>query len=79
MVSLKQNHDMLWSTESRVPQLLSPYAMAAEAQVPWNLRSAMRDATAVRSTGTATGEEPARRGGLSTARKKQIKLFFKNR
>lgn len=42
---------MLWSTESRVPQLLGPYATAAETQVPWNLRSAMRG-----STGAATGE-----------------------
>lgn len=42
---------MLWSTESRVPQLLGPYATAAETQVPWNLPSAMRG-----STGAATGE-----------------------
>ena len=40
---------MLWSTESRVPQLLSPYAMAAEAQVPWNLRSVTRVANAHRN------------------------------
>jgi len=37
----------------------------------------MREATSVRSPSTATGEEPARQGRLSLAKKKQIKLLFK--
>ena len=53
-------------SRAQEPQLLSPRATVTEAQVPWGLCSATREATAMKSLHTATREKPL----LATTREK---------